>query len=53
MKTLNELLIWAKEYVANMTSKQKEEMLRQQANGWAKSEAQWAKDFANGKCERD
>lgn len=36
-----------------MTPEQKAEMLRKQGEGWAKSEAQWAKDFRDGKCERD
>ena len=36
-----------------MTPEQKAEMLREQAEGVARAEAQWAKDFREGKCERD
>jgi len=47
------LLANAKAQVARMTPEEKEAMLRKQAESWARSEAQWAKDFAEGKCERD
>lgn len=50
---LAELLRKAKEIVEAMTPDQKTEMLRKQAENWARSEAQWAKDFREGKCERD
>lgn len=50
---LNELIEKAKNIVDKMTPEEKKEMLRKQAEGWAKSEAQWAKDYAEGKCERD
>lgn len=50
---LTELLSKAKAQVEAMTSEARAEMLRKQAEGWAKSEAQWAKDFREGKCERD
>lgn len=50
---LEELLRHAKEVYARMTPKQRTEMLRKQAEGFARSEAQWAKDFAEDKCERD
>lgn len=50
---LEELLRRSKEIVARMTPEEKAEMLRKQAESWARSEAQWAKDFAEGKCERD
>lgn len=50
---LEELLRKAKARVEAMTPAERAEMFRQQAAGWAKSEAQWAKDFREGKCERD
>lgn len=50
---LDELIERAKGIVEAMTPEQKADMLRKQAEGWAKSEAQWAKDFHEGKCERD
>lgn len=50
---LTELLRKSKELVDAMTPEQKAEMLRKQAESWARSEAQWAKDFREGKCERD
>jgi hypothetical protein len=52
-KTLAELLVWAKYHIESMTPQEIEAMLRRQVEGWARSEAQWAKDFAEGKCERD
>lgn len=52
-QSLEELLSFAKAKVDAMTPEEKAEMIRQQAKGWAKSEAQWAKDYAEGKCERD
>lgn len=36
-----------------MTTIECEDMLRKQREGWVKSELQWAKDFREGKCERD
>ncbi len=56
MKTSPELLALiqrSKEIVDAMTPEEKEAMLRRQGEGWARSEAQWAKDFREGKCERD
>lgn len=50
---LQALLDKAKAEYEKMTPKQKAEMLQKQAEGWARSEAQWAKDFREGKCERD
>jgi hypothetical protein len=50
---LEELLRKSKEFVDAMTPEQKAEMLRKQAESWARSEAQWAEDFREGKCERD
>lgn len=50
---LEELLRKAKAQVEAMTPAARTEMYRKQAEGWAKSEAQWAKDFREGKCERD
>ncbi len=50
---LTELLRKARLIVDAMTPEQKAEMLRKQGEGWARAEAQWAKDFREGKCERD
>ena len=50
---LQELLRQSREAVDAMTPEQKADMLRKQAKSWARSEAQWAKDFREGKCERD
>lgn len=50
---LEELLRHAKEVYARMTPEQKAKMIRKQGEGLARSEAQWAKDFAEGKCKRD
>jgi hypothetical protein len=50
---LTELIRKAREYVDAMTPEEKAEMLRKQGESWARSEAQWAKDFREGKCERD
>lgn len=50
---LSELLRKAKASVDAMTPEQRAEMLRKQAESWARSEAQWAKDFREGKCSRD
>lgn len=47
------LLREAKVRVDAMTPDQREEMYRQQRDGWVKAEIQWAKDFREGKCERD
>ena len=49
----DELLAKAKAYVDAMSPEEREAMYRRQAEGWARSEAQWAKDFREGKCERD
>ncbi len=48
-----ELLRKAKEIADRMTLEEKAEMIRKQREGWAKSEAQWAKDFREGKCGMD
>ena len=50
---LTELIRKAREQVDAMTPEEKAEMLRKQGESWARSEAQWAKDFREGKCERD
>jgi len=50
---LIELLAKNKEFMDAMTPEAKVKMLRRQAEGWVRSEAQWAKDFREGKCERD
>jgi hypothetical protein len=53
MPELEELLRTARIAVDAMTSEQREDMYRKQRDGWVKSEIQWAKDFREGKCERD
>lgn len=50
---LLEFIRKSREYVDSLTPEQLKEMLRKQGEGWAKAEAQWAKDFREGKCERD
>lgn len=50
---LNELIRKARIAVDAMTPEQKIEMLRKQGESWARSEAQWAKDFREGKCDCD
>lgn len=50
---LEKLLAEAKRRVDAMSPEEKDAMYRKQAEGWARSEAQWAKDFAEGKCEFD
>lgn len=50
---LEELIRKAKLYVDAMTPEQKAEMLRKQGEAWALSEVQWARDFREGRCERD
>ncbi len=50
---LDELIERSKAHVDAMTPEAKAEMLRKQAEGWVHSELQWAKDFREGKCERD
>lgn len=50
---LEELLRKARLQVDAMTPEQKAEMFRKQGEGWARSEAQWAKDFREGKCQYD
>jgi hypothetical protein len=43
----------AKDIVDNMTPEELEEMRQRQRAGWVKAELQWAKDFREGKVERD
>ena len=50
---LEELIKKARAIVDAMTPEQRTEMLRKQAESWAMSEAQWAKDFREGKCKYD
>lgn len=50
---LERLLKKAKEVVDAMTPEQRAEMFRKQGESWARAEMQWAKDFREGKCERD
>lgn len=50
---LEAFLVKSKAIVDKMSPEEIREMLRKQGEGWAKSEAQWAKDFREGKCERD
>lgn len=51
--TLEELLATARRTWDSMTPEEQRAMLQKQAEAWARSEAQWAKDFAEGKCKRD
>lgn len=53
MATIEEMLARAKEVWEKMTPEEKDAMLKKQAEGWARSEAQWAKDFREGKCKYD
>lgn len=53
MDGLEELIRKVKAIVDAMSPEQREEMYRKQLESWAKSELQWAKDFREGKCERD
>lgn len=50
---LIQLLKKARALVDAMTPEERAEMLRKQGESWARSEAQWAKDFREGKCEID
>lgn len=50
---LEALIAKGKAKVDAMSPEELHEMIRKQGEGWAKSEAQWAKDFREGKCERD
>lgn len=50
---LQRLIEQSKKIVDAMTPEEKEAMWRRQAEGWARSEAQWAKDFREGKCRYD
>ena len=47
------LLEMAKVLVDALTPEERAAMLRQQAEGWARSEAQWAEDFRAGRCNSD
>jgi hypothetical protein len=50
---LERLLRESAEAVDRMTPEQREAMYRKQAEAWARSERQWAKDFREGKCKMD
>lgn len=50
---LDRLIEEAKRRVAAMSREEVDAMLRAQALSWARAEAQWAKDFREGKCRRD
>lgn len=50
---LKELLRKARIAVDAMTPEEREVMLKRQGESWARSEAQWAKDFREGKCKYD
>ncbi len=50
---LADLLREAKAKLAAMTPEDREEMYRKQREGWVRAELQWARDFREGKCERD
>lgn len=52
-RNLVEQIEQSKMIVAAMTPSERDEMHRKQGEGWARSEAQWAKDFREGKCKRD
>lgn len=51
--SLEELIEIAKKHVKDMTPEERRAMVQKQAESWARSEAQWAKDFREGKCKRD
>lgn len=51
--SLLELIERSRKIVDAMSPEEKTEMLRKQRESWARSEAQWAKDFREGRCERD
>lgn len=50
---LKALIERAKAVVDAMTPAEREAMYRRQAEGWAKAEVQWAKDYREGKCKYD
>ncbi len=50
---LEALIKKSREIVDDMSPEERDAMLKRQGEGWARSEAQWAKDFREGKCERD
>lgn len=50
---LKELLRKSRALVDAMSPEEVREMTRKQGESWARSEAQWAKDFREGKCERE
>lgn len=50
---LTALIKRSREIVDAMTPDELAEMFRKQGESWARSEAKWAKDFREGKCERD
>lgn len=52
-RSIVEQIEQSKMMVDSMTPEEKAEMYRKQGEGWARSEAQWAKDFREGKCKRD
>lgn len=51
--SLLELIEKSKAIVDAMSPEEKAEMIRKQGEIWERSEAQWAKDFREGKCKRD
>lgn len=50
---LQRLIEQSKNIMEAMSPEEKESMFRRQAEGWARSEAEWAKDFREGKCAYD
>ena len=50
---LEELLRLAKLKWESMSDEEKDAILDRRHKGYVKSEMQWAKDFKEGKCERD
>lgn len=52
-KKLEDLIAAARRQVDAMTPAEIETMFQQQAKRVGRAEAQWAKSFREGKCERD
>lgn len=50
---LADMLAAAKARWEVMSVEEKEAVLRKQRDGWVRAETQWAKDFKEGKCDRD
>lgn len=50
---LRELLEKSKKYMNSLSEEERKEIFRKQGESWSKAEIEWAKDFREGKCERD